>query len=109
MPPEISGATFDRAAVLGGDYFLPHARAAFRAMGADESTELAKRVWAWARRRSVREFSERDALRAVHADSASIKPALIKLCERGLIRELRDRDAQATGGRPASPRYEVRP
>jgi len=107
MPPEISGGTFDRAAALGGDYFLPHARAAFRAMGADESTELAKRVWAWARRRSVREFSERDALRAVHADAASIKPALIKLCERGLIRE--HRDAQATGGRPASPRYEVRP
>jgi hypothetical protein len=107
MPLEIPAATFDRAVAVGGDYFLAHALAAFNVMGADESTELAKRLWAWVQRRGAREFSEREAARAVHADGSSIKPALLKLCERGLIRE--HPSAHATGGRPASPRYEVRP
>jgi hypothetical protein len=104
VPETISGATFERATKLG-DYFLAHAVAAFQAMGVDEETELAKRIWAWARRQGQREFSEGEATRASHAKPEASRDALTKLIERRLIRPLPD---QPTGGRP-SRRFEVRP
>jgi hypothetical protein len=70
-------------------------------------TELARRVWAWVGRKGLTEFCERDAQRGTHARVAKdVKAALAQLCERGLIRA---RPMSPTGGRPSSPRYDVRP
>jgi hypothetical protein len=43
----ISRETFEAAAVLGRDYYLPHARAAFGLMGADDRAKDAARVVGW--------------------------------------------------------------
>jgi hypothetical protein len=43
----ISRETVEAAIALGKDYYLPHARAAFGAMGADERAEDAARVVGW--------------------------------------------------------------
>jgi len=106
MPLEIPGSTFERAKALG-DYFLAHAGAAFSTMGADESTELAQRVWKWAKRGRHTEFSANEARRATRATPEAVALALLKLRERNLVRDLPP--PPATGGRPPSPRYEVRP
>jgi replicative DNA helicase len=106
MPGEIRGETFQRAVVIG-DYFLEHAVGAFGAMGLDDETALAKRTWAWIRRRNVGDFTEREALRAVHSTVEAFKPALAQLVERNLVRK---RPAgPPTGGRPASESYDVNP
>ena len=106
IPLVISGETF-RHAVKIGLYFLDHALAAFDSMGSDETTELAKRVWAWVKRSRRAEFSAEDARRATHSKSKDIEPAIAQLCDRNLVRKLPD--PPPTGGRPASPRFEVRP
>jgi replicative DNA helicase len=106
LPDQICVETFNRAAEIGR-YFLAHARAAFDAMGADEDTELAKRVWAWVCRKSVSEFSERDARRATHSTPESISGAMAKLVSRNLVRS--GPPPESTGGRPASQSYQVSP
>mgnify|MGYP001266374274 CR=1 FL=1 len=106
LPAEIPLETFQRGANIGV-YFLAHAVAAFGAMGADEDTELAKRVWAWVQRKGIAEFSERDARRAVHAESKEIKPALAMLVERNLIRT--QPPAPSNGGRPPGDSFDVNP
>jgi hypothetical protein len=106
LPDQIPADTFERAATVG-TYALAHAVAAFSAMGADDDTELAKRVWAWTRRRDVESFTEREARRAVHATPETIKPALAKLCERNLVR-LRPAGAP-TGGRPTGDTFDLNP
>ncbi|HEV3193380.1 MAG TPA: YfjI family protein [Polyangiaceae bacterium] len=105
LPTEIAGATFERAAVVGR-YALAHALAAFRAMGGDEQTELAKRVWAWICRRNIQTFTEREARRAVHETPEGIKPALAKLVDRQLVRQ---RERTPTGGRPTGETFDVNP
>jgi replicative DNA helicase len=106
MPLEIPGSTLDRAKALG-DYFLAHAGAAFSAMGADESTELAQRVWKWAKRGRHVQFTASEASRGTHAKPEQVALALLELRERNLVRDLPA--LPSTGGRPPSPRYEVRP
>ncbi len=106
MPLEISKETVTAAVAIGG-YFLEHAVAAFRLMGADEDTELAKRVWAWTIRKGLVEFTESEAKRAVHATPETIALALKVLSDRSLVRKRPP--APASGGRPPSPTYDVNP
>jgi hypothetical protein len=106
MPLEISGATFERA-ILVGNYFLEHAVAAFGQMAADPDVETAKRVWAWIERKGVRKFSQRDAGLALHAQAADVVSALAILVERHLVRE--QPPAKPSGGRPGGPTYAVNP
>ena len=104
---EIEEETFAKALAIG-TYFLAHAQAAFQAMATDEATELAKRVWAWAKRKGKSEFSESEAKRAVHTKPGeTIGPALAVLSGRCLIRQRPG--AHPTGGRPASPTFDVNP
>ena len=102
----IPGETFARAVAIG-EYFLAHAILAFALMGGDETTALAKRLWAWVERTGAKEFSAADGARATRAKPAPIAAALGALEARGLIRPLPL--PPPTGGRPASPRYQVRP
>lgn len=106
MPVEISVNAFERAILLG-DYFLEHAVAAFDQMAADPHVETAKRLWRWIERKGVRNFSQRDAGRALRAQSAEAVSALAILVERRLVRE--QPPAKPTAGRPAGPTYVVNP
>lgn len=106
LPEAIPAETVARA-IQVGRYFLAHATAAFQAMGADEETELAKRVWRWVRRQGKGVFTEREAYKAAHVSAEELAPALAKLAERNLIRP--GPKPPPTGGKPASQPYEVSP
>jgi replicative DNA helicase len=106
IPPTIRGETFERAVRIGR-YFLEHARAAFDAMESDETSELAKRVWAWLARKGLRTFTERDAQRAVHRAAGDTRAALAILVDRRLVRALPA--PKSAGGQPPSQSYDVNP
>jgi hypothetical protein len=108
LPSEVPVETWRRAEVLSR-YLLEHARAAFGHMGADEATELAKRILAWCRRGRRRSFTQREAQRATTTTLDVLAPALATLLERGLVRVAEPEPAESTGGRPSSPTYDVRP
>jgi hypothetical protein len=106
MPAEIPLLTFKRATTIA-DYYLEHAIAAFQAMGADETTELAKRMWQWIVRGRRLLFTAYEVRRATHATPEEAAPALAALIERSLIRALPE--PPPTGGRPASQPYATNP
>ncbi len=102
----IDSRTMHRAIAIG-DYAIPHALAAFSVMGSDPSTELAKRAWAWLRTRQESAVTKRELHRGLHVEHATDLDAPIAvLVERGYLREV---PARPTGGRPASPSYEINP
>ncbi len=107
---QISLATVEKAICLG-EYFIPHAQAAYAAMGADPAIEDAKRVLEWIRKEGCPEFTKRNAyqsLKGYFKQVAQLEPALAILCEHGYIR-LRAGDARPGAGRKPSPVYEVNP
>jgi hypothetical protein len=107
MPAEIPLTTFVRAEAIG-DYYLQHACAAFVSMGLDEATDLAREIWAWARRRGLREFTARDAQRAKRRTAEEVGPALAILVDRHLVREL-PLPTRTKAGRPPSQGYLLNP
>jgi hypothetical protein len=74
----ISREISEAAIALGRDYYLPHARAAFGLMGADERTKDAARVVAW--------LSQR------------LKCETVKVCKGGVTVTKRDIHAEVFGG-----------
>jgi len=100
----------DAAARLG-HYFLAHALAVFDTMSADPTIDDARAVLHWIGRTNQTAFSRRDAFSALSRSRfrkvADLDPALTLLDDHGFIRT-RPRPA-ATGGRPASPTWEVHP
>jgi hypothetical protein len=95
----ISGETAEAAIALGRDYYLPHARAAFGAMGADERAKDAARVVGWlaARHKSetlklwkgVRVISKADIHTQVFGGSRSVDEVgaiIAVLVEHGYLR-----------------------
>ncbi len=98
-------------AIRVGAYAIGHARAAFGLMGTDPTTELAKIIWSWALRTGQGAVTRRDIHRAVerHVQRAvELDPALARLVERGLLRELQVNVARRPG-RPSSPAYAINP
>lgn len=100
------------AAIQIGDYWIAHAHAVADLWGTDPVTALASRILEWAQRQSGGEFSHRDAYRAHR--SAAQRPSdlegpieLLEAC--GWIRLLPVLRGPNRGGRPPSPRYQVRP
>lgn len=107
---QISLATVEKAICLG-DYFIPHAQAAYAAMGADPAIEDAKRVLEWIRKEGVPEFTKRNAfqsLKGYFKQVTQLEPALAILCEHAYIR-LRATESRPGAGRKPSPVYEVNP
>ena len=100
----------DAAARLG-HYFLAHALAVFDTMSADRTIDDARAVLHWIGRTNQTAFSRRDAFTALSRSRfrkvADLHPALTLLDDHGFIRT-RPRPAP-TGGRPASPTWEVHP
>jgi hypothetical protein len=94
-----------------GSYAVEHARAAFGLMGTDPTTELAKTIWSWALRSGQGAVTRRDIHRAVerHVHRAvELDPALARLVERGLFRELQVTTTRRQG-RPSSPTFAINP
>jgi hypothetical protein len=106
LPSAIPGATFYRAQAIGL-YYLEHARAAFGLMRASPAVELAGRIWKWIHRRKLSEFSANEARSATRSTADETGAALAVMAGRHLVRERPP--GPPTGGRPASPRYDVNP
>jgi len=88
---------------------IEHAKAAFGLMGSNPATMLAKRLLVWMAENELREFTKRDAHRAIRVDRASqLDDPLGLLVERGYVRE-RPVDGHSGPGRAPSARYEVNP
>jgi hypothetical protein len=120
----IEAATVEAAVSLGRDYLLPHAKAAFRLLGADEKEEQARRVWQGVLR-LVSESSESSecrghqvcvSRRAMHQairtrkqfnSAEEVDPAIDTLVDRYYLRPLEQSGSPGRGNR--SPEYLVSP
>jgi replicative DNA helicase len=101
---------FERAVAIGR-YLVPHAKAAFGAMGADAKLEGAKQVWRCIERNGWKSVSRKDLQQALkgskrfeHADALDQPLAVLE--ERGYLRKTEERTGKA--GRPKTV-YEVNP
>lgn len=93
------------------DWLSGHARAAQARMGATPDERLARRLLRWIRRQRREVVSLRDVHQA-HRDVGhpdALRPGLEVLEARGFLRRLPDPPRPPRGGRPPSPRWEVRP
>lgn len=92
-------------------YLIPHAKAAFTEMGADEGVEKAKVILRCIRHKALDHFSRRDlhqTLRATFKRATDLDAPLALLSSHEFIR-LRLEDSNDGPGRPPSPTYEVNP
>ena len=106
----VSADTIERAIRIGR-YLIPHAKAAFAEMGADEAVAKAKAILRWIEHERLDSFSRRDVhqgMRGMFKRAAETEPPLAILLERCFIRRQPEAGTGAAG-RPASPRYEVNP
>src|SRR5262249_10603968 len=110
--------TVEAAIRIGRDYLLPHARAAFGLMGADERAEDAKRVLRWLAN-SVDSVDSVDGFGVVkHGATTSglfsrgaaeeMEAFIIFRFKRGSFRPV-NKDPRQGAGRKPSPRYHVPP
>lgn len=109
------------AAVALGRYFIPHTKAAFTIMGADQRLAVARRILAWAARHKKTRFKERDCWLGVRRQGEEpdiIRKPLALLCEYGWLRPVNEADKDdspthasepSKGGRPPLPTYQVNP
>jgi replicative DNA helicase len=101
------------AAVLIGEYLVPHALAALGAIGEPDWMKIAHRILSWLKRKEVAPWSERECFTALAGPRSRVqtmndlRPALGALIERGYIRPCKP--TAPTRGRPASPNYETNP
>ena len=111
-----SRQTVETALVLGEEYFLPHAKAAFGLMGANERSQDALRVTEWLAKRAncetvktvkgVAVVNKRDIHAGVFGGSRSAEDVSAicgALCEHGYLR------SAAPAWRRDSQRFEVNP
>ena len=109
---KITSETMQQASYMGA-FLAEHAKAAYALMGADESTERARRVLEWIRRQVADRFTVRDCWQAVKQQTAfphvdAVHDALKELEERDFIRELPAQEKRGPGRKP-SPVYAVNP
>jgi hypothetical protein len=106
----IPQSTIERAISLAR-YFIPHARAAFAEMGADENIENAKAVLRWIAHKGLVSFTRRDVhqgTRGTFKRATDVDGPLAVLLERGFIRQREDASTGGPGRHP-SPTYDVNP
>jgi hypothetical protein len=96
-----------------GRYLVPHAKAAFSAMGTDERTQGAKAILACIRRKGLRAFSRSELHRLLRGserfqEAESLEGPLQLLADRNFIR-LVSQPRTSSPGRPRSQQFEVSP
>jgi replicative DNA helicase len=107
--------TADTIAAAGrlGTYYLGHALAVFDLMGADPMVDNARHVLDWINRTGARQFTRRDLYRAMPRGRfpkvPDLDPVLDVLIAHGHIRPTPIDRPGTSGGRPASPVYDVHP
>ena len=111
--PVIGPGVATRAVALARDYALPHALAAFDAMGSSEAVVAARGVWRWVENRPdpSAPFTRREVHRAKPGKFPTVddlQPVLDLLQRHGLVRPV-EAAAAAGAGRPPSPGYEPNP
>jgi len=106
----IPASIIDAAARLG-HYFLAHALAVFDTMSADPTIDDARAVLDWIIRTNQTSFTRRDAFTARSRSRfrrvTDLDPAMTLLDQHGFIRP--GPRPTPTGGRPASPSWEIHP
>jgi hypothetical protein len=106
----ISEATIERAIVIGL-YLIPHAKAAFAEMGADENIEKAKVILRWIEHKGLESFTKRDVhqgTRGTFRRAGDVDAPLAVLVERGFVRQRQETSSSGPGRQP-SPTYDVNP
>jgi hypothetical protein len=96
---EISLETMNNALDLAS-VFVGHALVVFDMMGADESLNVARRIWGWVEREHEKSFTKREAfnaLKGVFHNMEKMEPGFKVLEERNYIAITK----QNTGGRPS--------
>lgn len=109
---KITPETMRQAAYLGA-FLIEHAKAAYAVMGADESTNGARRVLDWIQRKAVERFTGRECWQDLRKQTAfphidAVHNALAELENRDFIRELPAQEKRGPGRKP-SPTYAVNP
>ena len=109
----IGSGVVERAVELAKGYALPHALAAFDAMGTSEAVVLARLVWRWVAGRAdpAAPFTRRDVLRARPGKFAKVDDLqpVLDLLERHDYLRAADAGVRPGPGRPPSPGYEPNP
>jgi Protein of unknown function (DUF3987) len=98
-------------AIWIGKYLIPHAKAAFAEMGADEAVEKAKVILRCIRHKEFDHFTRRDLhqiLRSTFKRATDLDSPLALLTSQEFIR-LRLEISNDGAGRPPSPTYDVNP
>ncbi len=109
---KITPETMRQASYLG-TFAAQHAKAAYAVMGADESTNGARRVLDWIQRKAVERFTGRECWQDLRKQTAfphidAVHNALAELEDRDFIRELPAQEKRGPGRKP-SPTYAVNP
>lgn len=93
------------------EYLIPHAQAAFAAMGTDPAIKGARTVLGWIKKRGIGEFSKDEAfnsLRSQFPRADDLDEPLKVLLDHGYVRQI-EAAAEKRPGRPASPRFRCHP
>lgn len=109
--PRAIGVETVNAALAIARYLIPHARAAYAAIGADPQVEAARRVLRWIETAGVQAFTKREAYQGTKGTFktvAQLEPALELLAEHGYIQARPTEDRPGPGRKP-SPTYDVHP
>jgi hypothetical protein len=106
----VSKATVEHALAIGR-YLIPHAKAAFAAMGADPSVEDAKYILRSIEHRGLKSFTKRDLFEGTKGRfrQVSLMEPGLRVLEQHLYVRQRPEDDIPHRGRPASPHYDVNP
>jgi hypothetical protein len=107
---DISAATFVSAVAIG-KYLIPHAKAAFALMGADQNVQRANCVLRWIDHKGLDQFTKRDlhqGRRSQFPTVTDLDSPLSLLIDHGFLRE-QPSDKPARAGRPPSPSFDVNP
>ena len=99
----VDGETVERAVRIA-KYLIPHAQAAFLAMGTDPAVKGARIVLGWIRKHGKAEFSREDlraSLRSQFARAEDLDEPLMVLMEHGYIRQVEPPKREGPGRPPA--------
>lgn len=100
-----------QAAIVIGEYFLEHAKAAYQLMGADEVTEQCKYILRQLQKSQATAITVRDIMRFCQKfkTAETVNTPLTRLCEYGYFREVQVDYAASGKGRPPAKQWEVNP
>lgn len=105
----VDGATMQKAIEIG-EYFIEHAKAAFKLMGVDQITGECKKVLSTIKEKRMAEFTRRDIMRVCRNFKTvdEVQPVLNMLMDYGYINE-KVESIPSSKGRPPATKYLVNP